>query len=77
MSASGSSGAVWNGAAGAAWHRYEISQGDNTIVGYRAGGIDKVRIDVEGIVVRLNERRLHRRGRVHVILQPRSGAAKA
>lgn len=56
------------GAAGADWHRYEISQGINRIVGYRAGAGATVREAVERIVVGLNLRRTHRRGRVHVVL---------
>ena len=56
------------GAAGANWHRYEISQGDNRIVGYRAGAGASVREAVELIVVGLNLRRTHKRGRVHVVL---------
>jgi hypothetical protein len=64
------------GATGAGWHRYEINQGQNKIVGYRDGGIGEVTIAVEAIVLQLNERRRHRRGRVHVVLQSRSGRAK-
>lgn len=64
------------GTAGTSWHRYEISQGGNKIVGYRAGGIENVTLAVEAIVVRLNERRQHRRGRVHVVLQPRAAPTK-
>ena len=56
------------GTAGANWHRYEISQGDNRIVGYRAGAGATVREAVELIVVGLNLRRTRRRGRVHVVL---------
>ena len=57
------------GSAGADWHRYEICQGGNQIVGYRAGGIESVTQAVEQIVFRLNERRKMKRGRVHVVLQ--------
>lgn len=60
------------GAAGTDWHRYEICQGTNQIVGYRAGGIESVTLAVERIVRDLNERRRHRRGRVHVVLQSKS-----
>jgi hypothetical protein len=67
-----------SGTAGANWYRYEISQGHNTITGYRDGGIDSVRLAVEAIVIRLNERRRQRRGRVHVVLQQsRSGVTKS
>lgn len=64
------------GATGTNWHRYEISQGHNRIVGYRDGGITKVTHAVEAIVLRLNERRQHARGRVHVVLNPRTSAKK-
>ncbi|HUF72477.1 MAG TPA: hypothetical protein VMR74_06225 [Gammaproteobacteria bacterium] len=63
------------GAVGNDWYRYEICQGDNTIVGYRAGGLDKVTDAVELIVIRLNERRLQKRGRVHVVLGKAAGPA--
>jgi hypothetical protein len=61
-----------SGMPGADWHRYEISQGRNTIVGYRAGAADIVREAVELIVLGLNMRRTNRRGRVHVVLQSRA-----
>lgn len=54
------------------WHRYEISQGDNRIVGYREGAEDTVREAVELIVVALNHRRTARRGRVHVVLHSKA-----
>jgi 3-deoxy-D-arabino-heptulosonate 7-phosphate (DAHP) synthase len=57
-----------SGAAGSNWHRYEITQGVNRIVGYRNGEPDNVRLALEAIVSRLNERRHHQRGRVHVTL---------
>ena len=60
------------GTVGTNWHRYEISQGDNRIVGYRAGATGPVREAVELIVVGLNMRRTHRRGRVHVVLDSRA-----
>jgi len=60
------------GTAGADWYRYEISQGANRIVGFRAGAAGIVREAVELIVVRLNMRRTHRRGRVHVVLDSKS-----
>ena len=56
------------GTAGANWHRYEINQGDNRIVGYRAGATGMVREAVQLIVAGLNMRRIHKRGRVHMIL---------
>lgn len=64
------------GATGPSWHRYEISQGRNSIIGYRDGAMGDVTVAVEAILVQLNERRRHRRGRVHVVLQPRSKATR-
>ncbi len=46
------------GAEGIDWHRYVITQGDNTIVGHRQGSTSNVRLAVEGIVLQLNERRV-------------------
>ncbi len=46
------------GAEGIGWHRYVITQGDNTIVGHRQGSASSVRLAVEEIVVHLNERRV-------------------
>jgi hypothetical protein len=62
------------GANGIEWHRYEIIQGPNTIVGYREGSIESVTTAVEEIVLQLNERRLDRRGRVHIKLKNDSAA---
>ena len=61
------------GTAGTNWYRYEICQGHNKIVGFRAGASAKVREAVELIVVGLNVRRMRRRGRVHVVLGPKAG----
>jgi hypothetical protein len=57
-----------SGAAGV-WHRYEIKQGVNRIVGIRHGGFASVTSAAEAIVIQLNERRIHQRGRVHLVLQ--------
>ncbi len=46
------------GAEGVDWHRYVITQGDNTIVGHRQGTTRSVRLAVEGVVLHLNERRV-------------------
>ena len=46
------------GAEGVGWHRYVITQADNTIVGHRQGSTSSVRLAVEGIVMHLNERRV-------------------
>jgi len=53
---------------GSVWHRYEIAQGTNTINGCRQGDLKTVTEAVEEIVTQLNERRLHRRGRVHLVM---------
>lgn len=65
------------GTVGKLWHRYEIAQGGNRIVGYRQGVLATVKTDLEQLVVQLNERRLHHRGRVHVALSPKSSASAA
>ncbi len=62
------------GTIGGSWFRYEISQGPNRIVGFRTGNEVGVTEHVRLMVVRLNERRRHRRGRVHVVLD---GAKRA
>lgn len=64
------------GATGSSWHRYEIRQGFNSIVGYRQGTADRVRIAIEGLVEQLNERRLYQRGRVHLALAPATTGAR-
>jgi hypothetical protein len=46
------------GAGGTSWHRYEIRQGPNSIVGYRQGAAEMVTSAIEELVVQLNERRL-------------------
>ena len=56
------------GTVGTDWHCYVIEQGKNNIRGYRQGSIDTVRRAVEEIVVRLNERRRGRYGRVHLTM---------
>jgi hypothetical protein len=56
------------GAVGTDWHCYIIEQGNNNIRGYRQGSIDMVKREVEEIVVRLNERRRGRFGRVHLTM---------
>jgi hypothetical protein len=60
------------GASGGNWHRYEICQGHNQIIGFRSGDIANVTAAVERIVYSLNDRRRLRRGRVHVVLQPKA-----
>ena len=61
-----------SGMTGMDWHRYEISQGSNRIVGYRSGAAEIVQEAVELIVLNLNTRRTASRGRVHVVLQSKS-----
>ena len=52
------------GAEGTGWHRYEIVQGKNKIMGYRQGSREDVTEAVSEIAARLNERRSGKRGRV-------------
>ena len=59
------------GTEGSVWYRYVITQGTNTINGYRQGNLKAVTQAVEEIVTQLNERRLHRRGRVHLVTTPK------
>jgi len=56
------------------WHRYVITQGSNTINGYRQGNLKAVTTAVEEIVAQLNERRLNKRGRVHLVMTPQKKA---
>lgn len=58
------------------WHCYIIAQGNNTIRGYQQGNIRSVTTTVEEIVVRLNERRMGKRGRVHLDMSVRGKPAK-
>lgn len=59
------------GSASANWYRYEIAQGPNEIVGHRQGTLKAVTEAVAEIVVRLNERRLGKAGRVHLTPGPK------
>ena len=52
--------------AGKYWCKYTIVQGTNTITGYRQGGVKAVRIAVGEIVADMNQRRMGKRGRVHL-----------
>ncbi len=61
---------------GTRWHCYTIVQGDNEIRGYQQGNIKAVRRAVEEIVVRLNERRYGKGGRVHLTMTPSAKKAK-
>lgn len=53
---------------GTDWHCYVITQGTNTIRGYRQGNLNTVTNAVNDIVNRLNERRVGKRGRVHLVM---------
>jgi hypothetical protein len=53
---------------GANWHCYVIAQGRNEIRGYRQGQQKSVKVEVEEIVARLNERRTGKRSRVHLVM---------
>jgi hypothetical protein len=61
------------GAVSADWYRYEIAQGPNAIVGHREGSLSAVTQAVADIVIRLNERRLGKAGRVHLTPGPKKG----
>lgn len=61
------------GGAGTFWHRYEISQGSNCIVGYRQGAVDTVTRAAETLIAQLNARRGRQRGRVQLALTPAPG----
>jgi len=66
-----------NDMGGADWYRYIIGQGANRICGYRRGDVLSIRQSVEEIVLRLNERRIGKRGRVHIDMSARSGPANS
>ena len=55
-------------AQGSDWHCYVIAQGANTIRGYRQGSLGIVTSAVEEIVTQLNDRRIGKRGRVHLVM---------
>lgn len=60
-----------DGARGSNWYRYVITQGPNTIVGYRQGTRRAVQRGIDEIVVNLNERRSGKSGRVHLTRSPK------
>ena len=66
------------GMEGADWHCYTIEQGENQIRGFQQGKLKAVRRAVDEIVVRLNERRYGKSGRVHLTMSsaPKKGAAR-
>jgi hypothetical protein len=55
-----------DGGSGTGWFRYTIIQGKNTITGYKQGSQRAVTKEIKNIVVELNERRVGKRGRVHL-----------
>ena len=57
-------------AEGIGWHRYVITQGDNTIVGHRQGSTSSVTLAVEEIVLHLNERRVRNLSRADASPHP-------
>lgn len=61
---------------GTGWYCYIIEQGENTIRGYKRGDIKSVTRAVEEIVVRLNERRYGRSGRVQLTMSSQGKKAK-
>jgi hypothetical protein len=61
---------------GTGWHCYVIGQGPNRIKGFRQGDLASVTRSVEEIVLRLNERRIGKRGRVHLDMSHRGKPAK-
>ncbi len=61
------------GAEGSYWHRYVIAfEGTNTIHGCRQGGLKAVTRAVEEIVAQLNERRLSKTSRGHLVLKKKT-----
>ncbi len=58
------------GTEGSYWYRYVIAfEGTNTIHGCRQGGLKAVTRAVEEIVAQLNERRLSKTSRGHLVLK--------
>jgi hypothetical protein len=62
------------GSEGSNWFRYQISQGENMITGYRRGSLRTVKRDVKTIIVGLNERRSGKRKPPTAKSQPRKQA---
>lgn len=61
---------------GTDWYCYVITQGKNTIRGFRQGSLKSVIGSVEEIVERLNERRMGKRGRVQLDMSARGRPAR-
>ena len=62
---------------GTDWQCYIIQQGENRIRGYQQGHFKAVRRAVEDIVVRLNERRYGKSGRVHLTMPAQGKKTKS
>ena len=62
--------------AGKYWCKYTIVQGPNTITGYRQGGVKAVRKAVNEMIADMNQRRMGKRGRVHLTSSSKSAANK-
>jgi hypothetical protein len=60
---------------GADWYRYTISQGTNKIFGYRRGDLHSITKSVQELVLRLNERRVGKRGRTNLYMSSRGKPA--
>ncbi len=61
------------GAEASYWYRYVIAfEGTNTIHGCRQGGLKAVTRAVEEIVAQLNERRLSKTSRGHLVLKKKA-----
>jgi len=61
------------GTEGSYWYRYVIAfEGTNTIHGCRQGGLKAVTRAVEEIVAQLNERRLSKTSRGHLVLKKKT-----
>ncbi|MDJ0909178.1 MAG: hypothetical protein QNI99_08280 [Woeseiaceae bacterium] len=58
------------------WYCYVIGQGDNEIRGYTQGKAAAVKRNVKEIVLRLNERRRGKSGRVHLTMSPQEKKVK-
>ena len=64
-------------AEGGGWHRYVIGLCKARIRGYQRGDLKAVTESVEQIVVRLNERRFGKRGRVHLDMSSQKSKPKS
>ena len=64
------------GTEGSDWYCYIIGRGDNRIRGYTQGKPTAVKRNVKEIVMRLNERRRGKSGRVHLTMSPQEKKVK-